>query len=52
MALSHGPIESALHGMGRLQLVAILSPSDRSSTQLFTKKHKPARGHATEKSVK
>jgi hypothetical protein len=46
---SHGPMESALHGTGRLQLVVILSASDRSSTQLLTKKQQGASGQATEK---
>ncbi|CRJ96337.1 hypothetical protein BN1708_002129 [Verticillium longisporum] len=38
IASSHGPIESARHGMGRLLLMAILTASDRSSTQLLIRK--------------
>jgi hypothetical protein len=47
---SHGPIESARHGMGRRLLMAILIASDRSSTQLLIRKQHAASGHATEKS--
>lgn len=46
---SHGPIESARHGTGRRQLMVILSASDRSSTQLLTRKQRGASGQATEK---
>lgn len=46
---SHGPIESALHGIGRRLLIAILIASDRSSTQLLIRKQQAASGQATEK---
>lgn len=52
MAFSQGPMESDLHGIGLLQLIAIFNPSERSSTQLFTRKQQAASGQATEKSDK
>lgn len=48
--VSQGPIESALHGIGRRLLMAILMASDLSSTQLLIWKQQAASGHATEKS--
>lgn len=48
--LSHGPIESALQGMGRWLLTAIFIASDRSSTQLLTKNETGVSGQTTEKS--
>lgn len=48
IVVSHGPIESARHGMGRRLPIAIFNASDRSSTQLLMKKQQAARGHATE----
>lgn len=50
MAVSQGPMESDRHGIGRLQLMAIFSASDRNSTQLLTRKQHAASGQATEKS--
>ena len=46
--VSQGPIESERHGMGRRLLTAILTASERSSTQLLTKKQHAASGQATE----
>ena len=48
-AVSHGPIESERHGIGRRLLMAIFRASDRSSTQLLIRKQSGVSGHATEK---
>ena len=49
-ALSHGPIESALHGMGLWLPTAIFMASDLSSTQLLIKKEHGVKGQIDEKS--
>lgn len=47
-AVIQGPIESDRHGIGRRLLMAILSASDLSSTQLLMQKQQAASGHAVE----
>lgn len=48
-ALSQGPIESALQGMGRLLLIAIFIASERNSTQLLIRNDTGASGQIAEK---
>lgn len=48
-AVSHGPMESARHGMGLRQPIIIFKASDRSSIQLLMRKKQAVRGHETEK---
>lgn len=48
-AVSHGPMESARHGIGLRQPMMIFRASERSSIQLLMRKKQAARGHETEK---
>lgn len=48
--VTHGPMESERHGMGRLLLIAIFTASARASTQLLMRNEHAVRGQMTEKS--